>query len=67
MIWKNILIFLSGIIFYDGLNHLYLVFKQSPYSVHGVFIGISGNWLVAIFDLVVTGILIYAYYSKFKK
>lgn len=67
MIWRNILIFLSGAIFYDGVNHLILAFEQSPYSVHGVFIGLGGNWLVAIFDIVFAGILIWVYYSKSRK
>jgi len=60
---KSIFLFISGILFYDGINHLILAIKQSPYSVHGIKIGISGNWLIFALDIIISVILIY-YFNR---
>ena len=54
MKWKAFLLILSGITLYDGINHLFLAIKNSPYSVHGLFVGVTGNYLIAMVDIIIT-------------
>lgn len=62
---KNLLYFIAGIVFYDGINHLILAIKHSSYSVHGLSVGVMGNWIIFGFDMLLTLILIFlANYNK---
>ena len=63
MKFTNLILFLSGIIFYDGINHLFLAIKNSPYSVHGLYLGVSGNWILSLSEFAVV-VIVFTYNRK---
>lgn len=64
---KNLLYFIAGIVFYDGINHLIFAIKRSYYSVHGLYAGTTGNWIIFILDMTLTLVLIFFANYKLNK
>jgi hypothetical protein len=50
-------IFCSGVFFGGAIDHAILALKRSHRSPYGLAVGVRGNWLLALVDAALAGIL----------
>lgn len=55
--WDKIALVLLGLTLGDAINHLLLAYSHSPFSTHGIRIGVAGNWTMVAVNTLVVGIL----------
>lgn len=55
--WRKASLFFSGFFFGGALDHGILGLMKSPATPYGLRWGVTGNWLLAAFDLAIAAIL----------
>lgn len=65
MKWSCLWLFLSGFFFGGTVDHVIFAIMKSP-SPYGIRLGITGNWLMALLDLIIAFILFVLFKHKNK-
>ncbi len=57
---KNTLLryFIAGFLTCDAIGHGLRLINQSELSVHGIQIGVTGNWIVLLIEIIAITVLI---------
>ncbi|HLF54031.1 MAG TPA: hypothetical protein VI544_02520 [Candidatus Nanoarchaeia archaeon] len=64
MKWKYFSLFLSGVFFGGAIDHLILAMMNYPLTPYGVELGITGNWMLFVFDAVIALLLFWFFVKK---
>ncbi len=59
--YPKLRLFTAGFFFGDAINHFLQAINNSPFSVHGIRIGISGNWIIFIAEVIIIFFLLKKY------
>lgn len=51
--WSKLILVISGMFLGGAIDHVILGIMQSPLTPFGVHSGVLGNWLFALFDLII--------------
>ena len=57
MNWRKISLFLSGLFFGGAIDHVILALMKSSLTPYGLWLGVIGNWGLAVLDLVLAALL----------
>ena len=64
--WKYLPLFLSGFFFDGTVDHIIFAIRRTS-APYGLKLGVSGNLLMALFDLIIATILLIFFIKKFRK
>jgi len=56
MNWRKVSLFLSGLFLGGAIDHVILALMKSPLTPYGVNVGVTGNWGLGLFDLLVAAL-----------
>jgi hypothetical protein len=64
--WQLVFLFIAGVFFGGAMDHILFAARGSGTSHYGYEIGVKGNWLMSLFDLAITALLIWLALRKTK-
>lgn len=59
MDWSKAALFTAGLFFGGAIDHVILAALGRDVTPYGLRAGVSGNWLLAVFDLTLTALLLW--------
>ena len=63
MKWKYLYLFLAGFFFGGTIDHIIFTIRKTP-APYGIYLGLTGNLLMALLDLVIAIVLLWLFNRK---
>jgi hypothetical protein len=66
MRWKYLYLFLAGFFFGGTIDHMIFAIRKTP-APYGIYLGVTGNILMAFLDLAIAAVLFFIFKRKNNK
>lgn len=65
--WSKVALFFSGSFCCGAVNHAFASLEGRTVTPYGIHVGVAGNWLLFVFDAVMTLLLLWLHRRLAKK